>query len=430
LKPDDAGEAIEVPPGMKGRRRLAWWLASAAVVAACIFGAVRLRGGAAATVVVFPAARGPIEEIVTAVSAGTVKSGREATLSPEAGIMGVRFVEVLVDEGSRVRKGELLARAVDPELAREAEAAEEDSLTAEAALRQTEARREEAQQRYRAELARAENALRQALDDQRRAASLQKDGYLSTAEKETIDTRVADAREAVRISGSGAATVLAIDREIEAQKSRIRAARSRALLVGERQRKLSVVAPFPGIITKKTVEAGETKIAGSPLFVLADPTDTYIEAQIDETESARVRVGQKCRLLPDAYQGRTFEGRVTEIMPTVEASKEVTRANVIRVVPVSPPVPFRLGMSADVEVVVGRKDNALQVPSSAIMEREGKKFVYIVSEGKIARRDVSTGAGNWDRTEILSGLAAGEPVVTSLEQKDLAPGMRVDVRKR
>jgi HlyD family secretion protein len=117
-------------------------------------------------------------------------------------------------------------------------------------------------------------------------------------------------------------------------------------------------------------------------------------------------------------------------MPTVEASKEVTRANVIRVVPVSPPVPFRLGMSADVEVVVGRKDDALQVPSPAIMEREGKKFVYVVSGGKIARRDVTTGAGNWDRTEILSGLSAGDPVVTSLEQKDLAPGMRVDVRKR
>lgn len=415
---------------MKPRRRIAWWLAAALLLAAAAFGIVRYRAAAAVSVDVFPAARGPIEEIVTAVSAGTVRSNKEATLSPEAGIMGVRFVEVLVDEGSRVKKGDLLARAVDPELGREADAAREDALTAEASLRQAEARREEARERYRAELARAENALRQALDDQRRAEALQRDGFLSLAEKESVDTRVADAREAVRLSGSGASAVVAIDREIEAQRSRIRAARSRASLVSERQRKLSVVAPFAGIITKKTVEAGETKIAGSPLFVLADPSDAYIEAQIDETESARIRVGQRCRLMPDAYRGKTFEGRVTEIMPTVEASREVTRANVIRVVPVSPPVPFRLGMSADVEVVVGRKEDALQIPSSAVMERDGKKFVYVVSGGKIARRDVSTGAANWERTEILSGLSAGDPVVTSLEQKDLSPGMRVVVRKR
>lgn len=415
---------------MMPRRRIAWWLAAAVLLAGAALGVVRYRAGAAVTVDVFPAARSPIEEIVTAVSAGTVRSNKEATLSPEAGIMGVRFVEVLVDEGSLVRKGELLARAVDPELAREADAAREDALTAESARGQGEARRDEARQRYRAELARAENALKQALDDQRRAEALQREGFLSLAEKQSVDTRAADAREAVRLSGSGASAVAAIEREIEGLQSRIRAARSRASLVSERQRKLSVVAPFPGIITKKTVEAGETKIAGSPLFVLADPTDTYIEAQIDETESARIRVGQRCRLMPDAYQGKTFEGRVSEIMPTVEASREVTRANVIRVVPVSPPVPFRLGMSADVEVVVGRKEDALQIPSSAIMERDGKKFVYVAAGGKIARRDVSSGAANWERTEILSGLSAGDPVVTSLEQKDLAPGMRVVARKR
>ncbi len=406
------------------------WLSAAAVAAACVFGVVRYRSGGGTPVDVFPAARGPIEEIVTAVSAGTVKSVREATLSPEAVITGIRFVEVRVDTGQSVRKGELLARGVDPEMTREGEATAEDARTAEAALPGVEARRDEALQRYRADLARAENTLRQAREDQRRAEALQRDGFLSKAEKETVDTRMTDALEAVRMAGSGAAAVQSLEREIDAQKSRIAAARIRTRLVTERERKLSIVAPFSGIITKKSVEVGETKIAGSPLFILSDPSSAYIEAQIDETESARVRVGQKCRLMPDAYQGQIFEGRVSEVMPVVEASKEVSRANVIRVVAVSPPHPLRLGMSADVEVVVGRKDNALQIPSSAIMEREGKKFVYIVADGKIARRDVTTGAGNWDRSEILSGLSAGEPVVTSLEQKDLAPGARVVVRKR
>jgi HlyD family secretion protein len=415
---------------MKPSRKAAAWAVALLAAAACAWAAARYLGGGPVPVDLFLAARGPVEEIVTAVSAGTVRSEREATLSPEAGIMGVRFVEVRAADGQRVRKGELLARGVDPELAREAEAADEDVRTAEAALRQAEARREEAAQRYRSEQARAENALKQAEADRRRAESLQRDGFLPLSEKESVDTRAADAREAVRLAGSGASTVLAIEREVEAQKSRILAARARKALVLERERKLSIVAPFSGIITRKTVEVGETKVAGSPLFVLADPSAIYVEAQIDETESARVRVGQRCRLLPDAYQGKVFEGRVSEVKPVVEASKEVSRANVIRVAPVSPPQPLRLGMSADVEVVVGRKENALQLPSSAIMERDAKKFVYVVSAGKVVRRDVTTGIGNWDRTEIVSGLAEGESVITSLEQKDLAPGVRVVARKR
>ncbi|HEY3491039.1 MAG TPA: efflux RND transporter periplasmic adaptor subunit [Candidatus Deferrimicrobiaceae bacterium] len=415
---------------MKTRSLLIRVIAGALVVTAALFAAYRIRAGAGTPVDTFPAVRAPIEEIVTAVSAGTVKAVREATLSPEAMITGIRFVEVRVDAGSSVRKGELLARGVDPEMAREAEAAAEDARTAEAALRGAEARRDEALQRYRADLARAENALKQATADQRRAESLHREGFLPLSEKESVDTRLNDTREMVRLSESGAAAVQALEREIEADKSRILSARTRARLVAERERKLSIVAPFSGIITKKLVEVGETKIAGSPLFVLADPSATYIEAQIDETESARVRVGQKCRLLPDAYQGQTFEGRVSEVMPVVEASKDVSRANVIRVVAVSPPHPLRLGMSADIEVVVGRKEKTLQVPSSAIMEREGKKFVYVISDGKVARRDVATGIGNWDRTEILSGLSPGDPVVISLEQKDLAPGVRVVARRR
>ncbi len=414
---------------MTARRRFFWWLLAAAAAAACAFGVIRYRGVSGTPVDVFTAFRGPIEEIVTAVSAGTVRSDREAVLSPEAGIMGVRFVEVRVVDGQGVRKGELLARGVDPELIRETEAAQSDARTAEAALRQAEARREESLLRYRADLARTENALKQAVSEQRRAEALQRDGYLSLSEKESVDTRLSDAREAVRLSGSGASAVLAIEREIEAQSNRIAAARSRIELLVERQRKMSIVAPFSGIITKKSIEIGETKLAGSPLFSLADPSSIYIEAQIDESESSRIRVGQNCHLMPDAYQGKIFEGRISEVKQVVEVSKDVSRANVIHVIPVSPPLPLRLGMSADVEVVVGRKESVLQIPSSAIMERDGKKFAYTVSGGKIVRRDVTTGAGNWDRTEILTGLTEGEPVVTSLEQKDLAPGVRVVVRK-
>ena len=64
------------------------------------------------------------------------------------------------------------------------------------------------------------------------------------------------------------------------------------------------------------------------------------------------------------------------------------------------------------------------------MERDGKKFVYVASGGRVVRREVTAGVSNWDRTEILAGVSAGEDVITSLEIKDLAPGSRVGIRSR
>ncbi|TFG56075.1 MAG: hypothetical protein E4H29_07555 [Deltaproteobacteria bacterium] len=111
-------------------------------------------------------------------------------------------------------------------------------------------------------------------------------------------------------------------------------------------------------------------------------------------------------------------------------SKEVSRANTIAITLTSAPQPLRLGMSVDVEVLTGGKDNVPLIPSAALMERDAKKFVYVVSGGKAVRRDVTVGVSNWDRTEILTGVSPGEDVVTSLEIKDLAPGSRVGIRNR
>ncbi|MGZ8471922.1 MAG: efflux RND transporter periplasmic adaptor subunit [Candidatus Deferrimicrobiaceae bacterium] len=376
---------------------------------------------------VFGARKEPIEEIVTAVSAGTVKSRRDATISAE---VSGRVVEVRVAEGDSVRKGEMLARLSDPELGRQAEAALAEVTQAEELLAQAAARREEAERKARSDVARAASNLRKAEQDHERARELFRGGFLSKAEMEQADTRLANAREDERIAAIGEVTLRAIDREIESLRARVTATRASSAALAERTAKFRIAAPFPGIVTKKILEVGETKQPGAPLFVVADTRDIYIEAPIDESESAKVREGQKVRLYPDAYLGETFAGVVSEVKPTIEVSKEVSRANTIEIQPASPPRPLRLGMSVDVEVLTGRKEDALQVPSSAVMEREGKKFVYIVREGKIVRSDIATGISNWDRTEVLSGVSPGDDVVTSLEIKDLGPGSRVGIQTR
>jgi HlyD family secretion protein len=399
-------------------------------------GALFLVAGVAVTILrsrseipvdVFEAKKGPIEEIVTAVSAGTVKSRRDATISAE---VSGRVVEVRVGEGDTVRKGEILARMSDPELSKKVDASRADAAQAEALLEQAIARREEAERKHRSEVDRAASNLRKAERDHERAMELFRGGFLSKAEKEQADTRLVNAKEDARLAAIGEVSLRAIDQEIASLRARAAAARATLAAFAERREKLSITSPFAGIVTSKTVEVGETKQPGAPLFVVADPHDIYIEAPIDESESAKVRKGQMVRLYPDAYLGETFSGVVSEVRPTIEASKEVSRANTIEVRPDSSPRPLRLGMSVDVEVLTGRKEDALQVPSSAVMEREGQKFVYVVRGGKIVRSDITTGISNWDRTEILTGIAPGSDVVTSLEIKDLVPGSRVGIRAR
>ena len=403
-------------------------LVAGAIVALAAGAAVAyFRSASVISVDVFEARKGPIEEIVTAVSAGTVKSRWESVLSAET--LG-RVVAVRAREGDAVRKGAVLAVLSDAELARQIDAAGADVAQAANLLEQAKARRTEAAQRFAADSARAAANLAKAKADRTRAEELFRGGYLAKAEMDQAETALANAEADARVAGIGEVNVTAIDREIDSLRSRIEGARASAAALSERRRKLTVTAPFDGIVTRKTVEVGEIKQPGSPLFVLEDPRTITVEAPIDESESAKVRVGQKVRLYPDSYLGETFAGEVSEVKPTIEASKEVSRANTIKVAPVSPPRPLRLGMSVDVEVLTGRKEDALQVPSSAVMEREAKKFVYLVVGGKAVRRDVTTGISNWDRTEIASGLSPGDAVVTSLEIRNLSPGSRVAIRTR
>ena len=386
-----------------------------------------LRSRAEIPVDVFEARKGPIEEIVTAVSAGTVKSRRDATISAE---VSGRAVDVRGGEGDPVRKEEILARLSDPELTKQIEASRAEVAQAEALLAQAVARREESERKHRSDVDRAASNLRMEERDHERAMELFRSGFLSKAEKEQADARLVNRKEDARLAAIGEVSLRAIDREIASLRARSSAAHATLGALAERSAKLSITSPFAGLVTSKTIEVGETKQPGAPLFVVADPGDIYIEAPIDESESAKVRKGQKVRLYPDAYLGETLSGVVSQVRPTIEASKEVSRANTIEVIPESSPRPLRLGMSVDVEVLTGRKEDALQVPSSAVMEREGQKFVYVVRGGVVVRSDITTGISNWDRTEILTGVSPGNAVVTSLEIRNLVPGSRVGIRTR
>ena len=119
--------------------------------------------------------------------------------------------------------------------------------------------------------------------------------------------------------------------------------------------------------------------------------------------------------------GRSFDGRVRRIAPYVTAVEKQARTVEIEVDFIDPRAAGRLlvGYSADVEVILDRRNEVLRVPSSALLQ--GPR-VLLLQDGRLVERAVQTGLANWELTEIVQGLNGGERVVTSLDRAGVVAG--------
>ncbi len=164
---------------------------------------------------------------------------------------------------------------------------------------------------------------------------------------------------------------------------------------------------------------------GGPLFTLVDLDRLYVRATVDEFDARQIRLGQEVRVTLEALPGRTLRGRLYKISPAVSGERQEARTFNVRVALEEGKAFVKPGMSADVEVIVARRQGALFVPSQAILEREGKKRVYVVADGHARAATVKVGESNWSSTEILKGLREGERVVINPDAPGLSEGARV-----
>jgi HlyD family secretion protein len=345
-------------------------------------------------VTVYRVAVGRVEETVTNSRAGSVRTRRRATLSPE---IGGRVAALPVRKGERVRAGQILLRVADAEL-RAQLALQERSLDA--------ARASEREACQAAELAARELER----SEQLAAEGLLPQGQLDQARSQK--ERTAAACEAAR-AGVGRAQA-AVD------------------LARANLDKTVLRAPFAGIVADLRTEVGEwitpapPGVPIPPVIDLIDDAAIYVSAPLDEVDVARVRPGMPARITMDAYPGRAFLGRVVRVAPyvvdvqgqsrTFEVEVEFDDTEFART--------LKPGASADVEVVLDAREGVLRVPSYALVE--GRR-VLIVRDQVLVEVPVETGLRNWEYTEVRRGLAPGDRVVVSLDRVDVRAGARVRV---
>jgi len=158
-----------------------------------------------------------------------------------------------------------------------------------------------------------------------------------------------------------------------------------------------------------------------PAVDVVDTSCIYITAPIDEVDAPRVREGMPARVTLDAFRDRSFPAHVRRVAPYVlDVEKQARTVEVEAEIDASGDALLLPGYSADVEVILAERGDVLRIPTRALIE--GKR-VYVLEDGRIRSRDVTTGIGNWEYTEITAGIESGARVVVSIDRAGLADGV-------
>ncbi|HEX5048736.1 MAG TPA: efflux RND transporter periplasmic adaptor subunit, partial [Gammaproteobacteria bacterium] len=183
-----------------------------------------------------------------------------------------------------------------------------------------------------------------------------------------------------------------------------------------------------GVIAEINGELGEfvtpspVGIPTPPTIDLIDATCLYISAPIDEVDAPKVKAGLTAKISLDAFPNHPFPGHVRRVAPYVLDQEKQARTVEIEAEFDHPDEAGLLaGYSADVEVILDKRDDVLRVPSSVILP-DNKVYVLNPATSKLEARAVTKGISNWEFTEITSGLQAGDKVVSSIDREGVADG--------
>ena len=191
-------------------------------------------------------------------------------------------------------------------------------------------------------------------------------------------------------------------------------------------------APFDGLITEVNLEIGQlsqiTAVIPKPLIKIVDLDPRYIEAEIDEVDLPKISNGLVARAKILAVRREPFKASIRRIVPYVSTIREQDRTSLIELNINSEGILLPAGASADIEIVASYKDSVVAVPSRAVLGRGDARYVYRSENGRSLKVPVTIGVGNYERTEILSGLNEGDVVLYPSENADLVDQQKIKLK--
>lgn len=373
-----------VSPARRGRRRkLLYWVGALLLVV--LTGFLYFQGvfSPAVQVEVFSVAKIYPSQAFTLLNAsGYVVAQRKAAVASK--VTG-RLISLSVEEGSRVKKNEVIARMEN-----------EDALAsrdqAEANLNAT---------RHNLEQAKAE--LNEATLSFHRNKELVEQGFISRAEYDASEARYKKAMAAVS----------AAEAAIKANTAALQGAKVALEYT-------LIRAPFDAVVLTKNADIGDivTPIsaaaeAKAAVVTIADMNSLQAEADVSESNLHLLKIGQPCEIQLDALPDSRFRGVVHMIVPTADRTKATVMVKIRFIDKDSRILPE---MSAKVAFLSREVKSEEQKPRTAInadavITRDSKKFVFLIIENRVMEKQITTGATFGDMIEVLSGVNAGDKIV-------------------
>ncbi len=315
---------------------------------------------------------------------GSLVPREEIMVGPE--VEGLRVVEVLADEGDRVTKGQILARLVTDTL--DAQLAQNDASLAKATATIAQAK---------SNIISAEAKLIESRNAFDRGKPLNKSGYISDSVQDTRESAAKVAEAALVVSRDVQKVSEADKKQVEAQRRELEFKRSRT----------DVSAPEAGIISRRVARVGGfASGVGDPMFRIVARNEIELEAELLDTQLARIKEGQPVSVARPG--GGEATGKVRLVSPEIDKTTRLGRVRVF------------LGENTDLRVggfargiITTARSRGLSVPASAVLYGDGGiTSVQLVRDGKIVSKPVKLGLAQGNDVEIREGLTEGDMIVS------------------
>jgi HlyD family secretion protein len=413
LKDDLASLRIDHSARGGGSRRGGWIAAGLVLVlgaAGAWFWSQRLQAAPVKTAAASARASNTVSPGAVLNASGYVTARRRATVSSK--VTG-KVMEVFVEEGKEVRRGQVLARLDDTQIRADLDVARAQLEAARRGAAEDQAR------------------LREAEITLKRLNQLVKDGVVGRAEVDSADATVESLKARIALA----------QQQVAVAESQVRARETDLT-------DMTVRAPFGGVAISKDAQPGEMispvsaggGFTRTGICTIVDMSSLEIEVDVSESYINRVRPNQPVEAVLDAYPDWRIPAHVITTVPSADRQKATVRVRIgfdddagtkdgkldPRILPdMGIKVSFFNERAAAVATAPARQ--VVMVPKAAVRSDDGRSVVFIVKDERVERRAVTLGATDGDQIEVMSGLNAGERVVIEGHEA-LVDGARVKER--
>ncbi len=340
-------------------------------------------------------------------SRGFVRGFEEVTVHAE---VDGRVMRRPIDEGSQVRKGELLYQIDTTFLDLAVKQLEASLQAAKEQLLQAKAGFDSA----RAQVAEAEAAHQNAINEFKRIERLRRSDTAMPVEVDRITTAKRQAEARMRMAN---AALSAAESKQDAAKAACDLAEAQLEEARERLRRCEIVSPIDGVVSMVAIDAGEYVRPTQPVCEVIRVDKLKLTVEVSDREAVRLKVGTAAGVHVDALPEETFEGTVVRIGP--RANPQSKRFPVELHVP-NPDGRLLAGMFCRGVLPAGRLDDVMLIPRESVVEKFGGTFCYVVEPSedgayRVAVRRITTRnmPGRSARAQVVSGLKVGDRVVTT-----------------